>query len=127
MGCVEVIEKSSLFFPLFLLNPPDDPKRHKANVCFFLPSILAPSLEFDLEDKWDSFDGKAQSCSEEYKSSILSDEPHSVESTRRKTAARDSYTMVQSRHLLYFLPGISMWGIFVTRVSLKTPENNRSS
>ena len=79
---------------------------------FFLPSILAPSLEFDLEDKWDSFDGKAQSCSEEYKSSILSDEPHSMESTRRKTAVRDSYTIDQSRHLLYFLPGLFVWSIF---------------
>ena len=121
------IEKSSLSFPLFLLNPPDDPKRHKANVCFFLPSILAPSLEFGLEDKWDSFDGKAQSCGEEYKSSILSDELHSMESTRRKTAVRDSYTIDQSGHLLYFLPSISICGIFLMRVSLKTPENNRSS
>ena len=60
----------------------------------------------------DSFDGKAQFCGEEYKSSILSDEPHSMESTRRKTAARDSYTIDQSRHLLYFLPGVSMWCIF---------------
>ena len=123
-GGLRNIEQSSLFFPLFLLNPPDDPKQHKANVCFFLPSIMVPSF-IRLRRQVGFIWWEAQSCSEEYKSSILSDEPHSVESTRRKTAVRDSYTMDQSGHLLYFRPDISMCGIFLMR--WKRQKKNRSS
>ena len=57
-GGLRNIEQSSLFFPLFLLNPPDDPKQHKANVCFFLLIHWPLFLTLDWEDKWDSFDGK---------------------------------------------------------------------
>ena len=86
----------------FLFTKLERRRAQKGRVFFILQSKIGT----------DSFDGKAQSCGEEYKSSILSDEPHSMESTRRKTAARDSYTIDQSRHLLYFLPGVSLWCIF---------------
>ena len=71
---------------------------------FFSSNTLAPFLNIRLGRQVGLIDGKAQSCGEEYKSSILSDEPHSVESTRQKTAVRDSYTMDQSRHLFLLPP-----------------------